>query len=388
MIIAPAHKLDHIQEYYFSRKLKEVRQMLAEGKPVLNLGIGNPDQAPHSSVIEALQRSAAAISNHGYQSYTGIPELRSAMADWYMSTYSVALNPETEILPLLGSKEGITHINQAFLNPGDKVLIPNPGYPTYESAARLAGAIPVSYDLDPSNGWAPDWSSVSEEDLKAAKLLWVNYPNMPTGAAGSEAIFQDIISMAHQYKMLVVNDNPYSLVLPKGQPVSMLQLEGAKEVVLELNSLSKSHNLAGARVGMVVGHPDYINTVLKVKSNVDSGMYLPIQHAAIAALRLPDSWHLERNEVYASRRALTLAIMDALDCTYSEDQVGMFIWAAIPARYADVEALTEKILKEANVFITPGFIFGTKGARYIRISLCSPESVLKEALRRIKALEL
>jgi LL-diaminopimelate aminotransferase len=388
MIITPAHKLDYIQEYYFSRKLKEIRQMLAAGKPVLNLGIGNPDQAPHSSVVEALQHSAANPSHHGYQSYTGIPELRSAMADWYLATYSVALNPETEILPLLGSKEGITHINQAFLNPGDKVLIPNPGYPTYESAARLAGAIPVSYDLDPAKGWAPDWSSVSEQDLREAKLLWVNYPNMPTGAAGSSDVFQDIIRMAHHYKMLVVNDNPYSLVLPKGQPVSMLQQEGAKEVVLELNSLSKSHNLAGARVGMVVGHSDYINAVLKVKSNVDSGMYLPIQHAAIAALRLPESWHAARNEVYASRRALTLAIMDALDCTYSEDQVGMFIWAAIPDQYSDVEALTEKILQEANVFITPGFIFGTNGARYIRISLCSPEAVLEEALRRIKALEL
>jgi len=388
MIIAPAHKLDHIQEYYFSRKLKEVRQMMAEGKPVLNLGIGNPDQAPHSSVIEALQQSAATASHHGYQSYTGIPELRTAMADWYLSTYSVALHAETEILPLLGSKEGITHINQAFLNPGDKVLIPNPGYPTYESAARLAGALPISYNLDAANGWAPDWSSVSEQDLMEAKLLWVNYPNMPTGSAGSTVIFQDIIRMAHQYKMLVVNDNPYSLVLPKGQPVSMLQQEGAKEVVLELNSLSKSHNLAGARVGMVVGHADYINTVLKVKSNVDSGMYLPIQHAAIAALRLPESWHDARNEVYASRRALTLAIMDALGCTYSDDQVGMFIWAAIPEKYSDVEMLTEKVLQEANVFITPGFIFGTNGARYIRISLCSPEAVLEEALKRIKALEL
>jgi LL-diaminopimelate aminotransferase len=388
MIIPPAHKLDYIQEYYFSRKLKEIRQMLAAGKPVLNLGIGNPDQPPHSSVIEALQASAAQIGHHGYQSYTGIPELRAAMAAWYDRTYGVSLDPESEILPLLGSKEGITHINQAFLNPGDKVLIPNPGYPTYESAARLAGAIPVSYDLNPDNDWAPDWSSVSEADLLEAKILWVNYPNMPTGAAGNAAIFQEIIKMAQQYKLLVVNDNPYSMVLPKGRPVSMLQLEGAREVVLELNSLSKSHNLAGARVGMILGRADYINEVLKVKSNVDSGMYLPVQHAAIAALQLPEFWHDDRNAVYASRRTLALAIMDALGCSYRADQVGMFIWAALPKHYTDVEELTEKVLHQAHVFITPGFIFGTKGARYVRISLCSPEKVLEEALRRIKALEL
>lgn len=388
MIIAPAHKLDHIQEYYFSRKLREVAQMVAAGKPVINLGIGNPDQAPAPEVIQALQSSAAQVKNHGYQSYVGIPALRKAMADWYQHTYEVALDSNTEILPLLGSKEGITHINQAFLNPGDKVLIPNPGYPTYASAARLSGAIPVTYDLDENNGWAPDWSSVSEEDLQEAKIIWINYPHMPTGAAGSEAIFKDVLEIALKYKILVVNDNPYSLVLPKGRAVSFLQLEGAKEAVIELNSLSKSHNLAGARVGMIAGDKAYIDTILKVKSNVDSGMYLPVQEAAVAALGLSDEWHAERNAVYASRLALAKGIMDAMNCVYSDDQVGMFLWAKIPDSYQHVEELTEKVLQEANVFLTPGFIFGSKGERYVRISLCCNNEMLEQALNRIKSLAL
>ncbi len=388
MIIEPAHKLNYIQEYYFSRKLREVAQMIASGKPVINLGIGNPDQAPADEVISALNTSAANVKNHGYQSYIGIPALRKAMADWYAHTYEVILNPDNEILPLLGSKEGITHIYQAFLNPGDKVLIPNPGYPTYESAARLAGAIPVTYDLDENNGWAPDWSSVSEDDLKESKIIMVNYPHMPTGAAGSTEIFQDILQKALKNQFLVVNDNPYSLVLPKGRPVSFLQLEGAKEVVVELNSLSKSHNLAGSRVGMVVGDAAYISQILKVKSNVDSGMYLPVQEAAIAALKLSDEWHAERNKVYASRLELAQSIMETLGCTYSKDQVGMFLWARIPDKYSNVEDLTEKVLHEANVFLTPGFIFGTKGQRFIRISLCCNLEMLEQALQRIKLLEL
>jgi len=388
MIISPASKLDYIQEYYFSRKLREVRQMIAEGKPVINLGIGNPDQAPAPEVVAALQHSAAQPGNHGYQSYNGIPALRKAMADWYKETYDVELDPEKEVLPLLGSKEGVTHIHNAFLNPGDKVLIPNPGYPTYEAAARLAGAIPVTYDLDEQRGWAPDWSSVSEEDLQAAKLIWVNYPHMPTGAAGSKEIFEDMLAKARQYRLLIVNDNPYSLILPEGRPVSLLQAEGARELVIELNSLSKSHNLAGARVGMVLGAPEYIDTILKVKSNVDSGMYLPVQEAAVAALKLPASWHDERNAVYASRRTLAQAIMEAMNCVYQEGQVGMFLWARIPDSYTDVEQLTEKVLHEANVFLTPGFIFGSKGARYVRISLCCNNAMLEEALKRIKALAL
>lgn len=386
MIITPADKLEHIQEYYFSRKLREVRQMMSEGKPVLNLGIGNPDLPPHASVIEALQRSAAQAGNHGYQSYNGIPQLRKAMADWYQHTYEVSLNPETEILPLLGSKEGITHIHQAFVNPGDVVLIPDPGYPTYASAARLAGAVPVTYRLDESNGWAPDWTSIDESDLERAKILWVNYPNMPTGAAGSQDIFTTIIGMANRFRFLVVNDNPYSMVLPKGRPVSLLQTPGAKEVAVELNSLSKSHNLAGARVGLVAGAPDYIQTILKVKSNVDSGMYLPVQEAAVAALALPDEWHEERNAIYATRKVLAQEIMKAIGCTCQPNQVGMFLWGKIPDTMADVEVLTERILQEAYVFLTPGFIFGETGRRFVRISLCSTEAVLKEALERIEKL--
>lgn len=388
MIISAAHKLDHIQEYYFSRKLREVAQMIADGKPVINLGIGNPDQAPAPEVIKALQDSAANVKNHGYQSYVGIPALRQAMSQWYAHTYGVSLDANSEILPLLGSKEGITHINQAFLNPGDKVLIPNPGYPTYASAARLSGAIPVTYDLDENNGWAPDWSSVSEDDLKEAKIIWVNYPHMPTGAAGSTAIFEDVLSKALQYKILIANDNPYSLVLPKAQAVSFLQIPGAKEAVVELNSLSKSHNLAGARVGLIAGAKDYIDTILKVKSNVDSGMYLPVQEAAVAALQLSDEWHAARNQVYASRLTLAKGIMDAMGCTYSDDQVGMFLWAKIPAKYQHVEDLTEKVLHEANVFLTPGFIFGSKGERYVRISLCCNNEMLEQALQRIKSLNL
>lgn len=387
MIISPAHKLDHINEYYFSRKLKQIAQLRAEGNPVLNLGIGNPDQAPSKETIDALVKSAQNPHNHGYQSYIGIPELRTAMSKWYQDIYQVALNPTTEILPLLGSKEGISHISNAFLNSGDKVLVPNPGYPTYSSATYLAGATPIAYDLDETNNWAPDFSNISEDILREAKLIWINYPNMPTGAKGNIEIFNTLIEVAKEFKLLIVNDNPYSLVLNEGNPVSILQIEGAKEVCLELNSLSKSHNLAGARIGLVAGAKDYLDTILKVKSNVDSGMYLPVQEAAVAALHNSAEWHDKRNAEYRKRRSLAYAIMDALECEYNTNQIGMFLWAKIPAKYNHVEDLTEKILIEANVFITPGFIFGSKGERYIRISLCSPENDLREALERINKLK-
>ena len=386
MIIEQAKKLQHINEYYFSMKLKQIAQLRAEGKNILNLGIGNPDQAPSQQTIDAFVQSASNVKNHGYQSYIGIPELRKAMSDWYQSTYEVALNPATEILPLLGSKEGISHISNAFLNPGDKVLVPNPGYPTYSSATYLADAVPVMYDLDEANNWAPDFSKISEDILKEAKLIWINYPNMPTGAKGNEEIFKTLIEIANEFKILIVNDNPYSLVLNEGKPVSIFQTAGAKDVCLELNSLSKSHNLAGARIGLVSGAKEYIDTILKVKSNVDSGMYLPLQHAAIAALSNDAEWHAARNNEYEKRRSFAYSIMDALECTYDKNQIGMFLWAKIPAKYTNVEDLTEKILHEANVFITPGFIFGSIGDRYIRISLCSPENDLKEALERIKNL--
>lgn len=384
MIIQAANKLQHINEYYFSMKLKQIAQMRAEGKPIINLGIGNPDQAPSTATIDALITAAANVTNHGYQSYIGIPELRTALSNWYQKTYEVALQPTTEVLPLLGSKEGISYISHAFLNPGDKVLVPNPGYPTYTSATYLAGAEPVSYNLDAANNWAPDFSSIPESVLQEAKIIWINYPNMPTGAAGNQEIFSNIIALAKKYNILVVNDNPYSLVLNEGQPVSILQTAQAKDVCLELNSLSKSHNLAGARIGMIAGAKDYIDTILKVKSNVDSGMYLPVQHAAIAALSNSDEWHLARNNEYKKRRILAYAIMDELECVYDINQIGMFLWAKIPDRYENVEVLTEHILQDANVFITPGFIFGSNGDRYIRISLCSPEKDLQEALIRIK----
>lgn len=386
MIIEAANKLQHINEYYFSMKLKQIVQLRAAGKPIINLGIGNPDQAPSDNTIQALKTAADNIKNHGYQSYIGIPALRKAMSDWYNTTYGVTLNPETEILPLLGSKEGISHISNAFLNPGDVVLVPNPGYPTYTSATYLAGATPVHYALDEKNNWAPDFSSIDEQTLKAAKLIWINYPNMPTGASGNETIFKTIIEIARKYQILVVNDNPYSLVLNEGKPVSILQIAGANEVCLELNSLSKSHNLAGARVGLIAGAKEYIDTVLKVKSNVDSGMYLPVQEAAIAALSNDANWHTKRNEEYKKRRKFAYAIMDALHCVYDSTQIGMFLWAKIPDAYQNVEELTEKILHEADVFITPGFIFGSNGERFIRISLCSPEADLKEALQRIEKL--
>ena len=384
MIIQAANKLQHINEYYFSMKLKQIAQMRAEGKPIINLGIGNPDQAPSTATIDALITAAANVTNHGYQSYIGIPELRTALSNWYKKTYEVALQPTTEVLPLLGSKEGISYISHAFLNPGDKVLVPNPGYPTYTSATYLAGAEPVSYNLDASNNWAPDFTSIPESVLQEAKIIWINYPNMPTGAAGNQEIFSNIIALAKKYNILVVNDNPYSLVLNEGQPVSILQTAQAKDVCLELNSLSKSHNLAGARIGMIAGAKDYIDTILKVKSNVDSGMYLPVQHAAIAALSNSDEWHLARNNEYKKRRTLAYAIMDELECVYDTNQIGMFLWAKIPNHYENVEVLTEHILHDANVFITPGFIFGSNGERYIRISLCSPEKDLQEALIRIK----
>lgn len=383
MIIEAANKLQHINEYYFSAKLKEIAQLRAAGKPIINLGIGNPDQAPSPQTIEAFKASAENVKNHGYQSYIGVPALRIAMSNWYKNTYEVDLNPDTEILPLLGSKEGISHISNAFLNPGDKVLVPNPGYPTYTSATYLAGAEPVYYNLDENDNWASDFTGISEETLREVKLMWVNYPNMPTGAKGKIETFQSLIKIAQEFKILIVNDNPYSLVLNDGKPVSIFQVEGAKEVCLELNSLSKSHNLAGARIGLVAGQKEYIDTILKVKSNVDSGMYLPLQDAAIAALSNDAAWHEARNSEYKKRREFAYNIMDALDCTYDKNQIGMFLWAKIPPTYNNVEELTEKILHKANVFITPGFIFGSKGERYIRISLCSPVADLSEALDRI-----
>ncbi len=386
MIIEPAKKLAHINEYYFSAKLKEIAQLKAQGKPIVNLGIGNPDMPPSDATINALVEKAKQLNTHGYQSYIGTPELRQGLAGFYKSTYNVTFNSNSEVLPLLGSKEGISFISNAFLNPGDKVLIPNPGYPTYTSATYLAGAEPIFYDLDEQNNWLPKFDSIEDKILNEVKLMWVNYPNMPTGSEGNVAYFEQLIAFANKYKILICNDNPYSLVLNNEQPMSIFHAEGAKEVCIELNSLSKSHNLAGARIGMIVGNKAYIDTILKVKSNVDSGMYLPVQAGAIAALTNSQEWHTARNEVYKKRRTIAYQILDTLNCTYTKDQVGMFLWAKIEDKYDNVEDLTEKILHEADVFITPGFIFGTNGARYIRISLCSNEDDLQEALKRIEKL--
>jgi len=388
MIIPPANKLDHFNEYYFSRKLKQIRSYISQGRPIINLGIGNPDMPPSVATIEALQFSASMSSHHGYQSYIGSPALRNALASWYERTYKVILNPETEILPLLGSKEGISHISHAFLNPGDKVLVPNPGYPTYSSATYLAGATPIYYPLDENNGWAPDWNNIPLDSLAEAKMMWVCYPHMPTGAKGSKSILEEIIQKAKKYSFLVVNDNPYSLILNEDRPLSIFQVPEARMVALELNSLSKSHNLAGARIGVALGASVYIDTILKVKSNVDSGMYLPIQDAAIAALSNSEEWHQQRNAVYRERRTVAEKIMEAISCSYDTQQMGLFLWAKIPDSMQNAEYLSDKILEEADVFITPGFIFGSKGERYMRISLCSPVEELEMTLARIKKLQI
>jgi len=387
-MIEEAKRLSFIKEYYFSRKLREIAAMIADGKPVLNLGIGNPDMMPSSATIEALREHASAAGNHGYQPYKGIPQLRAAMSDWYKTTYEVELEADTEILPLIGSKEGINHIAQAFIDKDDIVLVPNPGYPSYGSAVRLAGGEPVTYDLDEMNGWAPAWDQLRPSLLQKTKIWFVNYPNMPTGAAGGQAILEKVIDLAKTYDILVVNDNPYSLILNQGKPLSIHQVVGSREVALELNSLSKSHNMAGWRVGMLTGRQEYVQSVLKVKSNIDSGMFRPVQEAAIEAMKNSDDWHSERNRVYSRRRELAGAILEELNCVFDEEQIGMFLWARIPDSYNNVEDLTEKVLHEANVFLTPGFIFGDNGKRFVRISLCSTDAVLSEALERIKKLDL
>jgi aspartate/methionine/tyrosine aminotransferase len=386
MIIKEAERLGDIQEYYFSKKLREVAAMVAAGKPIINLGIGNPDMKPSDATINKLKQSAEQDGNHGYQPYKGIPALGVAIANWYKKTYEVTLDATSEILPLIGSKEGISHVSQAFLNPGDIALVPNPGYPSYSSATRLAGGIPMPYLLDETNHWEPNWSELNESLLNKAKIWWLSYPNMPTGARGHIGIFEKAIEIAKRHQILIVNDNPYSLILNQSPPLSIHQTTGSREVALELNSLSKSHNMAGWRVGFLTGGVDYINSVMKVKSNIDSGMFKPIQEAAIEAMSVGEEWHMERNKVYAQRRKHVFAIMDALNCTYDEQSIGMFVWGKIPDYYTSVEELTEKILHEANVFLTPGFIFGDTGERYIRISLCCKADLIMEAENRIKAL--
>lgn len=381
--IVPASRVNSVQEYYFSRKLKEVTEMNAAGKNVINLGVGSPDMPPSEEAVEALCTQARKADTHGYQPYVGIPELRRGFADWYKTWYDVDLDPSTEIQPLIGSKEGILHISLAFLNPGDGVLVPNPGYPTYSSVSNLAGARIISYDLKEELNWQPDFEALEQMDLSGVKLMWTNYPNMPTGANASMELYEKLVDFGKRHGIVICNDNPYSFIL-NNNPLSILRVKGAKEICIELNSMSKSHNMPGWRMAMLASNPQFVGWILKVKSNIDSGQFKPMQYAAVEALKAPKSWYEEMNKVYRGRRDLAGQIMRALGCVYDEKQTGLFLWGRIPAESQSSEALADKVLYEANVFVTPGFIFGSNGDRYIRISLCCKEQQLQEALNRIK----
>ncbi|SEW54715.1 pyridoxal phosphate-dependent aminotransferase [Chitinophaga arvensicola] len=383
MQIQVAKRLQGTEEYYFSKKLREIEEMNQTGTRVINLGIGSPDLPPHPSVVAALNENAALPNTHNYQGYKGIPALRKAMADWYQRYYNVTLNPDTEVLPLIGSKEGIMHICMTYLQEGDEALIPNPGYPTYRSAVNLSGATVVDYDLTEENSWLPDLDALAKKDLSKVKLMWVNYPHMPTGAKVNREFAAKLITFAKQHNILICHDNPYSFILNE-QPESLLQFEGAKEVVLELNSLSKSSNMAGWRIGMLVGKAEWIAQVLRFKSNMDSGMFQPMQMAAVQALQLGKDWYDDLNKIYRARREKVFQLLDLLHCTYDKNQVGMFVWAKIPANIENGYTLTDEILQKARVFITPGGIFGSNGNGYIRVSLCQDEKVFQEAIERIK----
>lgn len=383
-MIKTANRIAHVEEYYFSRKLAEVRSLDTGEVRVINLGIGSPDQAPSSNAIEALTTSAHNPANHGYQNYKGIPAFRKAIADFYKRTYGVSLDAESMILPLMGSKEGIMHIAMAFVNEGEEVLIPNPGYPTYSSVANLVGAKLRPYDLKEDLNWGIDIDFLRQTDLSKVKVMWVNFPHMPTGRTASREELKALVDLAREHQFLIVNDNPYSLIL-NDDPVSLLSIEGADEVALELNSLSKSHNMAGWRLGWVAGRKDFIDPVLKVKSNMDSGMFLGLQHAAVEALNNNGKeWFTTLNRMYEERKQAAHQILDLLGCSYSMQQSGLFVWAKAPDEIADVEKWIDEILYGTKVFITPGFIFGEAGRRFIRISLCSTVEKLKEASSRIE----
>ena len=385
--IQPAERLAAVQEYYFSRKLKEVARMNAEGMDVISLAIGSPDMPPSEETIDVLCREARKADTHGYQPTMGIPELRKAMAGFYQRWYGVELDPATEIQPLIGSKEGILHVTLAFVNPDDEVLVPNPGYPTYTSLSTLLGARIVNYDLREDNGWQPDFDQLERMDLSRVKLMWTNYPNMPTGARAQRQTYERLVDFARRHGIVVVNDNPYSFILNEGERLSLLQVPGAKECCIEFNSMSKSHNMPGWRVGMLATNAEFVRWILKVKSNIDSGTFRPLQLAAAQAYQNSDDWHQQANiTTYARRRRLAEEIMTTLGCTFDPTQVGMFLWGRIPDHYADVEQLTERVLHDAHVFITPGFIFGSNGQRYIRISLCAKEEQFRQALERIKSI--
>lgn len=385
MNIATSKRLEGIGEYYFSQKLREIDELNKQGKQVINLGIGSPDLPPHPEVIKTLQEESAKHNVHAYQNYKGSPVLRKAVADWYATWYGVTLNPDTEILPLIGSKEGIMHICMTYLNEGDKVLVPNPGYPTYRSAVKLAGGVSVDYALTEANNWYPDFEALDALVAQGGfKLMWVNYPQMPTGKLPEKAIFEKLVAFGKKHGILICHDNPYSFIL-NDQPMSLLSIDGAKEVVIELNSLSKSQNMAGWRIGTLSGAKERIDEVLRFKSNMDSGMFLPVQLAAAKALGLGKDWYDSVNAQYAARRIKVFELLDLIDCVYDKSQAGMFVWAKIPAGYKNGFKLSDEILYNANVFITPGGIFGSAGDGYIRVSLCSPEEKLADSILRVKA---
>jgi aspartate/methionine/tyrosine aminotransferase len=384
MIINPADRLNQVQEYYFSRKLQEIRNLNNRGYDIINLGIGSPDLMPSRETINALVDSARNPNNHGYQPYRGIAPLRDAISHWCSKTYRVDLNPDTEILPLMGSKEGITHISLAFLNPGDKVLVPELGYPSYQAVTEMVAGIADPYPLIEEKNWIPDFDYLNQKDLSGYKIMWINYPHMPTGSPPELSIFERLVKLAAEKRILLCHDNPYSLILNESPPTSLLYAEGAFEVALELNSFSKSHNMAGWRIGWLSGKKEYIDTVLKIKSNFDSGMFRGIQDAAITALDNSQEWHDKRNQTYRERRDMVYELLRKLECTWKDGQVGMFVWAKIPDHIPDVEKWVDKILYEYKIFITPGFVFGDKGKRYVRMSLCSDIDMFQKAMDRLK----
>ena len=385
MNIQPADRIANVSEYYFSRKLKEIARLNAEGKDILSLAIGSPDMPPSQATIDKLCEVANNPAAHGYQPTIGTPELRTAMANFYKRWYGVELNPNTEIQPLIGSKEGILHTTLALCNVGDRVLVPNPGYPTYTSLNRILGTEIINYDLTEENGWQPDFDALDKMDLSGVKVMWTNYPHMPTGAPATRELYQKLVDFARRHNIVIINDNPYSFILNDGEHLSILQVPGAKECCIEFNSMSKSHNMPGWRVGMLATNAQFVQWILKIKSNIDSGTFRAMQLAAATAYDNTDEWHMQANvETYRSRRKIAEEIMRSLGCTFDPKQTGMFLWGKIPDTYSDVEQLTERVLHEARVFITPGFIFGSNGARYIRISLCAKDNIMQKALDRIK----
>lgn len=383
--IQPADRLKNVSEYYFSTKLKEIAALNAAGKNIISLGIGSPDLPPSEATIAELCEQAKLTDTHGYQSYNGIPELREAFSNWYQRWYGVSLNPQNEILPLIGSKEGIMHISMAFLNPGDSVLVPNPGYPTYASVSKLVQANVIEYDLTENNGWQPDLEALEKQDLSGVKLMWVNYPNMPTGARPASDLFERLVAFGKKHNIVVCNDNPYSFILST-EYVSILQVDGAKDICIELNSMSKSHNMPGWRIGMLATNPTFLQWIINVKSNVDSGQFKPMLKAAIKALKADEDWYTHMNQVYSKRRTVAEKILNQLNCSWDPKQSGLFLWGRIPDNVKDAGSLADRVLYDANVFITPGFIFGSNGNRYVRLSLCCTEEKLHEALQRIQSL--